>query len=858
MKPQSVESAVLSGGPPPTDPPAHPAGVQTSTLERGLTGAQARARLALFGENRLVRRERFVRAREILQIVADPMAIMLAASATVYFALGETRDAVILLAALVPVLGVDVLLDFRSHTALNKLASQVAPRAKVVRDGNEIEIATEEVVPGDILVFVEGDIVHADGIVRSAANLAADESSLTGESEPQNKQAFSGDEAPEESRFWAGSLVLAGHGRGEVIATGGRTRFGETATLVAEVHDEATPLQRRVGAMFKWLGLAAGGVAVFVGGLSLSRGEGWGKAILASVSLALAALPEEFPLVLTLFLSLGAWRLSKRGVLVRRLASVETLGSTTVICVDKTGTLTYGRFALEEHVPLKRGVSELELLERAALASEITPVDPLDRAIIAHCAEHGVDVKALRRTWHLVVDYDFDPQGKHMSHVWARRDGAGLRIVAKGALEGILEHCHTTSEERRAAEEGNRLLGGKGMRVLAVAERDDRESPLGGGREADERGLRLVGLLGFRDPIRSEVPGAVAACQDAGITMKMITGDHAFTAHAIADAAGIRNAERVVTGPELAALEPAQRTERIRKAAVFARVHPAQKHAIVAALQEAGETVAMTGDGINDAPALRRADIGVSMGERAVEVARAAADLVLLKDDLSALISTVAEGRRIYANIRRSFLYLLAFHVPIVSLAVVVPIAGLPLLLQPVHLVWLELIVHPVSALIFEGEPGTPDQMKRPPRRGDEPLVPLSHAIPSLLSGLLLAMGAFAAYALRFRIDGEDAARGAALAAIVLGSILLAWTERVGTDRADTLPFPRSLRFWAVMLLVLGSLPLCLYVPPLAGTLHLAAPSPLGLALAGFTSLAAVAWRPIHRNRQRQSPHSRD
>ncbi len=261
MKPQPIEPAVRWKGIPPTDPSDRSADVQKSTIERGLTGTQARAHLGVFGKNRLVRRERFNRAREILRIAADPMAIMLAASATVYFVLGETRDAVILLAALVPVLGVDVLLEARSRAALNKLASQVAPRAKVVRDGNEIETATEDVVPGDILVLVEGDIVHADGIVRSAANLAIDESSLTGESEPQNKQTFRGDDAPEDSRFWAGSLVLAGYGRGEVTATGARSRFGETAALVPEVHEDATPLQRRVGVMFKWLGLGAGGVA---------------------------------------------------------------------------------------------------------------------------------------------------------------------------------------------------------------------------------------------------------------------------------------------------------------------------------------------------------------------------------------------------------------------------------------------------------------------------------------------------------------------------------------------------------------------------------------------------------------------
>jgi Ca2+-transporting ATPase len=820
------------------------------TPESGLTSAQAYARLRIFGENRLVRPERFGRAREILKIVADPMAIMLAASAAVYFLLGENRDALILLAALVPVLGVDVLLEARSRAALKSLASQVAPRAKVIRDGRETEIRTEEVVPGDILLLVEGDVVHADGMVRAAANLAIDESSLTGESEPQNKQVFRGDDAPEDSRFWAGSIVVAGHGRGEVTTTGGYTRFGETANLVAEVQETSTPLQRRVAALFKSLALGAAGVATLVGGLSLARGDGWGRAILTAVSLSMAAMPEEFPLVLTVFLSLGAWRLSKRGVLVRRLSSVETLGSTTVICLDKTGTLTYGKFGLGVHIPLRQGVSDDELLEAAALASEVTAVDPLDRAIVVHCAEHGVDRARLHRSWRLAVDYDFDPHGKHMSHVWTRRDETGSRIVAKGALEGILEHCNATHEEQLVAAETNRRLGGQGFRVLAVAGRDDKETPLGLGRESDESGLQLLGLLGFRDPIRPEVPAAVAACQDAGIAIKMITGDHAFTAHAIAEAAGIRNAEREVTGVELSTLDQANRAERIRNAAIFARVHPAQKHAIVVALQEAGETVAMTGDGINDAPALRRADIGVSMGERAVQVARAAADIVLLKDNLSALVDTVAEGRRIYDNIRRAFLYLLAFHVPIIVLALAVPLAGLPLLLQPVHLVWLELIVHPVSALVFEAEPANPSQMKRPPRRRDEPLVALRLAIPALLSGLVLAVGAFAVYALELDTEGESAARGAALSAIVLGSIFLVWTERSAADRPGTLPLPRSARFWIVMLTVLASVPLCLYVKPLATMLHLAPPSLLGLALAVLASVAAVAWRPIYHYRQ--------
>jgi P-type Ca2+ transporter type 2C len=816
-----------------------------TTTSTGLTALEVRDGLVRWGENRLVRVERFARIRDALRTLADPMAVMLVASAAVYLALGQSRDAYVLLAALVPVLGVDVLLEARSHAALQKLGGQVAHRARVVRDGREVDIPTEYIVPGDLLLLTEGEVAHADGVVRTASHLSMDESLLTGESEPQSKQPCSSAvPSSDEARFWAGSLVLAGNGRGEVTATGSRTRFGEAAMLVAAVRDQSTPLQARVGRIFRSLGFVAVGLALFVGGVALFRGEGWGRATLSAVSLAMAAIPEEFPLVLTIFLSLGALRLTRHGVLVRRLASVETLGSTTVLCVDKTGTLTFGKFALEAHEPLGPNVSESALLEAAALACEIRAEDPLDKAIVTHCAEHGVDVESLHRNWTLAYDHDFDPAGRHMSHVWNRRGGGGARIVAKGALEGVLEHCSATEAERLAANTLQQRLADQGMRVLAVAGRDDTQAPLDGRRDLDEQGLKLLGLLGFRDPIRPEVPDAIAGLQNAGVLVKMITGDHAFTAHAVAQATGIRDAERLVTGRDFAALGKTQREQCARVSSVFARFMPAEKHDLVVALQGAGETVAMTGDGINDAPALRRADIGVSMGERATAVARAAADLVLLKDDLTALLATLAEGRRIYANVRRSFLYLLAFHVPIIVLAIAVPLLGFPLLLQPIHLVWLELIVHPVSALVFEEEPGTPDQMRRPPRRRDEALVPIRLALPSLLSGFVIAVGALALYAARLPLDGEPAARGAALVAVVLGSVLLIWTERSAEGRT---PFPRGKRFWIVSSAVLASIPLCIYVPTIAAPLHVVPPSTAALGLGVLAAVAAVLWRPLIR-----------
>ncbi|HYL60314.1 MAG TPA: HAD-IC family P-type ATPase, partial [Candidatus Acidoferrales bacterium] len=480
-------------------------------------------------------------------MAADPMALMLAGAAAVYFALGEKTDAIVLLVALVPVLGVDVTLEARSRTALRKLAAAVAPRVHVIRDGVENEIATRDLVVGDLMLVAEGGVVHADAVLRTASNLSLDESQLSGEAEPIAKTAAPRDldstRAPEASRVYAGSRVLAGHGWAEVLATGARSRYGNIARMVTETEASATPLQKKTARLARWLVASAAIVSIALFALWIWRGVPPARAMLYAISVAMSAVSEEFVLVLTLFLSLGAWRLSRIGVLVRRLASVETLGSTTVICLDKTGTLTAGDYALTTHLPFGGRLSEGELLEAAVLACEPHPADSMERTIVEHCAEHQVDVDAIHRRWELVYDHPFDPIGKHMSHVWRTRDRAARcdRIVAKGALEGVLEHCAPSDAERSFALEENARLAAQGMRVLAVAGRETTpgQPALTGKRVEDERNLRLYGLLGFQDPMRPGVPAAVAECQAAGIKLKLITGDHALTAHAIADAAGL-------------------------------------------------------------------------------------------------------------------------------------------------------------------------------------------------------------------------------------------------------------------------------------------------------------------------------
>ncbi len=810
----------------------------------GLSVEEAAARLQAFGPNRLVAKERLAWLKRFFSLVADPMALMLGAAAALYFLLGDTSDGVIMAIALVPVLGVDVFLDVRSGAALAKLAEAVAPLAQVVRGGALRTIPTLDLVPGDMLALREGDVVHADGVVLVAANLALDESSLTGESEPQAKSPAPTTESARTAsqKVFAGSLVLAGHGYAEIVATGARTRFGNIAALMAGADSSRTPLQMRTMKLVRALSIAALLVAAGVFTMALAHGHGWKEGLLEAISMAMAAIPEEYPLVLTLFLSVGAYRLGKKGMLVRRLASVETLGATTVICTDKTGTLTEGHFVLDELVRLSPDLEDSDLLEVAVMASEPDPVDPMERAIDVRAKANGVDPAAVRKSWKLDHDYDFDPIGKHMSHGWTSLDGSRSCVAAKGALEGVLVHCKVSDTERATAEAENSRLAAAGMRVLAVARKV--EARLGGAREVDEASLRLVGLLGYRDPLRTEVPAAVGECQAAGIRIKMITGDHALTAGAIARAAGLAHPEAVVTGDELTKVSGEAFAQKVRDSTLFARISPAQKYAIVEALKASGEVVAMTGDGINDAPALRLADIGISMGKRGTEVARAASDLVLLDDDFASIVSTVREGRHIFTNIQAAFLYILAFHVPIVAMALLAPMLGMPLLLLPVHLVWLELIIHPVSAVVFQAEPAPPGLMQLPPRAPLAPLLPRGAVVRSVLAGVVLTSGVMGIYWVR-QSAGEVQARSVAWAALLIGYQVLVFIEWAALRGSRSSLLPRRPVVWVVWALCGASLPVAMAIGPLARALHLHMISAADWGLALGVGVSLTGWRAV-------------
>ncbi len=798
----------------------------------GLSAVEARRRLDVFGPNLLVPEHKATGLWATLRhIVSDPMAILLVVAAVTYFALGETRDGIIALVALVPIVGVGLILELRAEHALESLRRLTAPLARVIRDGREELVPALDLVPGDAIVLREGDVIPADARLVSGAQLVVDESALTGESQAMTKTLLN----DEEAALWAGTTVLAGRAIAVIAVTGAKTRYGTIGELVARIAPSPTPLQLVIRRLFVQLSIVAAAFCVAVIVIELARGHSAAEALIAGVSLAMAAIPEEFPMVFTLYLGLGAWRLARDHALVRRLVGVETLGATSVICADKTGTLTLGTIEVAEHWA-PPGVTERELLTLAVLASEPEPFDPLEQAIVRAAAMHGIDASRVHAA-ELVRDHEFDPHTRSLTHVW-RRNGV-LAAYAKGALEGILSQGVTPADVRAGATKANDDLAARGMRVIAVASSDAVIET--GDRGSDQSQLRLAGLLAFVDPLRPGVDASIAECRDAGVRVVMITGDHPITARAVAEALGVPDA-RVATGTDIDAASDEELRTLVASTDVFARARPEQKYRLVRALRDQGEVVAMTGDGTNDAPALREADIGIAMGRRGTEVARSAATLVLLDDDFSTIVAAVRDGRRIFDNLRRAFSYLISFHAPLLLSALVVPLVGAPLLLLPVHLVFLELVLHPTVALVFEADAADPDLMRRPPRGRAVGLLDRSQSAGVIARGIALTVGVLAVYLLALPGAGEDGARGIAFATMVIGQLLLVMVERADGGSA----LRTGLRGNRVILPILvgsaGALVLVEAVPPIAELLHVATPGLDGWLVAFGVAAATTLW----------------
>ncbi|RYE57587.1 MAG: HAD family hydrolase, partial [Rhizobiaceae bacterium] len=661
------------------------------------------------------------------------------------------------------------------------------------------------VVEGDWLILEQGDRVPADALLIEAHNLEADESLLTGESTTVTKFVLDleggsvGDPTiSSPARVYASTLITRGTGHALVCATGPRTRIGQIGLSLASTPEQQPRLRVQTARIVQLCGMGGGAVALLIVLLyGLLRGN-WIDALLAGIAAGMSLLPEEFPVVLTVFLAMGAWRISQVGVLTRRAAAIEALGSATILCTDKTGTLTENRMAIAalwlptgEAAQVEGSISDHPaafhtLVEMGLLASASVPVDPMEVAF----HESGQDIVGsadARSGWALVHSYGLSPDLLAMSNVWQQHESSPDCIVAaKGAPEAIASLCRLDEHARKCLTDAVDVMADKGIRVLGVARAKAVHGSLP--QSQTDHCFELVGLVGLTDPVRPDVPDAIARCRSAGIRIIMITGDHAATAVAVARQIGLTGAT-IVTGGELSLLDDLALAERLKTDSVFARVLPEQKLRIVQVLKASGEVVAMTGDGVNDAPSLKAADIGIAMGKRGTDVAREAAAIVLLNDDFGSIVKAIALGRRIYDNIRKAMGFIFAVHVPIAGLALLPLITGWPLLFGPVHIAILEMIIDPVCATVFEAEHEEGSIMQRPPRDPDTPLLTRTSIASSIGGGLIgFTMLAILFLVLSHAGLAEDMVRSLvffALIGVILALILA--SRSFGTTLADAL-----------------------------------------------------------------------
>ncbi|MRD46879.1 HAD-IC family P-type ATPase [Caenimonas koreensis DSM 17982] len=838
---------------------------------------EAQQRLAQDGPNALpVSRPRSV-LRLLREVALEPMFLLLVACGALYMVLGDIQEALMLLGFVFVVMGISFVQQRRSEQALNALRDLSSPRARVLRASGERTIDARELVVGDVVLLAEGDRVPADLLLLTCNNLAIDESLLTGESVPVNKDAASAEEA----KAFSGTLVTGGTAHGRVIATGERSALGQIGQSLAGIEVQATPIQQethRVVIRIAIIGLSlAAALALTFGFLR----NDWLHGLLAGLTLAMAILPEELPVVLTLFLGLGAWRLARENVLARSIPAVELLGATTVLCVDKTGTLTANRMTVRQlwsesaahHVANEAAASTSTsatnarapalqealhgLLEYAVLASHRRAFDPMEAAITQAGRQLLANTEHLHTDWTLIDDYALSPEMLAMSRVWQSPDQRARLIAAKGAPEAIVDLCHLSAERSATIAAQVLAMAADGLRVLGVAQAVFVAEELPGVQHDFD--FQFLGLVGLEDPVRPDVPAAIAECKTAGIRVVMMTGDHPATAISIARQAGLSTDAPAITGSELADMSDAQLDARLADTHIFCRVQPDQKLRLVRAFQARGDVVAMTGDGVNDAPALKAADIGVAMGARGTEVARQAAALVLLNDDFSSLVTAVRYGRRVFANLRKAIVFVVAVHVPIVGLSVVPVLLGWPMLLMPVHILFLQLIIDPACSVVFEAEPLEPDAMKAPPRKTDQRLFDGAVMKRGLWQGAGLLVLLLATYAgtraLAPMDEGRDEmARAMTFVVLVLSNLALihtnrSWTRTVWWGRAAMVGQFGWIALTTIALLgVVLSVPavsrLFAFVTPTAGLL-LGAAVMVGVSLLWFEGVKRRLANPL-------------
>ncbi|MBI5372085.1 MAG: HAD-IC family P-type ATPase [Sphingobacteriales bacterium] len=751
---------------------------------KGLNHTDIKERLSRFGYNELPSTRPKNIWRIAVEVVREPMFLLLISCGLLYMILGDYQEGIIMLCTIFIIIFITFYQYRKTERALEALKNLASPRALVIREGTEIRIPGREVVPDDLLVLHEGDRIAADAILQETISLTVDESLLTGESVAVSKIPGNGS-AGDQCRVFSGTLVVQGSAIAKVTDTGINTRFGKIGVSISRIKEEETKLQQEMKALIRRLFTAGVFISIAVVVLFYITRGNFIQSLLNGLSAAMAILPEEFPVVLTVFLALGAWRLSGRNVLTRKSSAIETLGSATVLCTDKTGTITQNKMEVAVlydghdlfYADSFRNAGGFDplLIRMANQASRPDSIDPMEMAIRElhdRFYEPGVDELTFIREYPLSRDM------MAMSRVLQDpvTEGEGFSVYAKGAPESIFLLCRLSETEKEIHLRALRAMAEEGYRVIGVAVADYRQPDLP--RQQTDFDFRFRGLVGLADPVRPEVKEAVRECRTAGIKVIMITGDYPATALSIARQIGLPEGESI-TGPELDQMSDGELRERIPGVNIFARVVPEQKLRIVLALKANREIVAMTGDGVNDAPALKAAHIGVAMGKKGTDVAREASSLVLLDDQFSSIVAAIRAGRRIFDNLQKAMSYILAIHIPVIGLTLLPAFfPSLPVLLMPLHIVFMEMIIDPVCSIAFESEQEEKGIMNRPPRNPDAAFFGVRKILNSLLSGTLLLGMVAGVYFLSLQEGHSEAeVRAIAFSALITGNIFLILTQ---------------------------------------------------------------------------------
>ncbi|MDO8499348.1 MAG: cation-transporting P-type ATPase [bacterium] len=717
----------------------------------GLTTAEAAAQIVVFGYNQRQDGKPKSWLSRMWKIFSEPMMLLIIAAGVVYAFIGKFKEATVVWLSVIPIGIIEFFQEKRTNEAIIALDKMSVKYARVYRDKKLVDLEFKEVVPGDLIYITAGDQVSADGVLLRSFGVSVDESVLTGESLSVVKREIekAADEETDDCRLKQGTLIVQGEGYMLAAATGAQTEYGRLGSLLTKIERLDTPLQKKIHRLVRTVAVIAVAIAILVAGM-LAWYQGFLNGLLGGLTLAMSIIPEEFPVVFSVFLIMGMWRLARQKALTREMVMVETLGSATVICSDKTGTLTEGRMSLKKlffngviydiDVGLKTKADFSPFIKTALLALERVAVDPIEIEVQRFAKEIDIDTEKYFAGYKLLEDASFDAKSKMVHHIWQDSKNVCAQYTA-GAPESVISACDMKESDRKNALSANEAMAAEGFRVIGIASK-----PCAEGDNVSAKDMKFVGLFVMSDPPRAGVQKAIEECQKAGIRIIMITGDNKLTAKNIADSVGLKHGEEVMSGVDLEKMSPEALKEVVRRHNIFARIQPEQKYLIVKALQDNGEVVAMTGDGVNDAPALRQANIGIAMGKRGTDVARVAAGIVLMDDNFSTIAAAIREGRRIYRNMREAFVFLFIFHLPIIAMAVLPLWFGKEMFFSPLQIIFLELICDPAAVLGFEREKAPRNIMTIPPRPANEPMINPKAWLRIVLNASVISAITFAYY----------------------------------------------------------------------------------------------------------------